>query len=154
MLEPACRSALEHSPARPGREQDATHECPVHDTGPRGYSGLTAPGTFTYYRSQGVYEYLNITMFAGEKHDAADELHKLGDDAKPFAQRSQPDSWAFAAHNPNFPNSEDYLVFSAKVFGDRELECHVRATPLNDEDVKALVPKIEDICLSATPKTE
>jgi hypothetical protein len=120
---------------------------------PEGYGTLEGQSTFSYARKDGVEQYLSVKILDGDKHTAADELHRLGANVEPFAQRELPDGWVFAVHNPNFPKDEDYLVYSAKFMGDRELECVARASRLHDEDVKALVPKIEDICLSAAPKS-
>ncbi|HEY1555858.1 MAG TPA: hypothetical protein VGF94_13560 [Kofleriaceae bacterium] len=120
---------------------------------PEGYNALDLPTRFTYMRGQGITPYLEVEIFDGEKHGSADELAKLGNGVQPFARREQADGWAFAVHDPKHPKDEGYLVFGAKLVGDRELECVARATPLNGEDVKALIPKIEDMCFSVAPKT-
>jgi hypothetical protein len=61
----------------------------------------------------------------------------------------QPDGWVFVTENSSQKGKDDYIVEAQKYVGDGALSCHARVYAMRKgEDVMALVPLVEKMCLS------
>jgi len=59
------------------------------------------------------------------------------------------DGWVYSAENSSQKGKDDYIIDAEKYAGDGALTCHGRVYAMQKgEDVKALIPLVEKMCLS------
>ena len=82
------------------------------------------------------------------KKQTLDESLAMSKDV-PLQKVQQADSWIYSAENSSQKGKEDYIIDAQKFVGDGALTCHARVHAMQKgEDVKALIPLVEKMCLS------
>jgi hypothetical protein len=66
-----------------------------------------------------------------------------------MSKRQNDDEKTTVSENSSQKGKDDWLVDSQKIVGDGSLSCHARVYAMRkDDDVKALIPLVEKMCLS------
>ena len=67
----------------------------------------------------------------------------------PLDKNETADGWVYSAENSSQKGKDDYIIEAQKFVGDGSLSCHARVYAMQKgEDVKALIPLVEKMCLS------
>lgn len=95
----------------------------------------------------------SFTISAGSVAMTLDDYVKFQNKVENWLRKDTlPDGYVVSYENPNYKNSQDYITYVHRAFGDQVLTCRARLTPSSPEGKpKDQVPTVEKACLSLKP---
>ena len=101
-----------------------------------------------FHQDGRVYAPMLSVGHLAKKQALADAL-AMEKDTMPMDKSETADGWVYSAENSSQKGKDDYIIDAQKFVGDGSLTCHGRVYAMQKgEDVKALIPLVEKMCLS------